>query len=98
MGPLVQYLLHTLHYCCGLFNLVKLISCNCAGIINHRYIMLHPAPLFLPCVPFSLQDVYGVMRSLEGLDMSTDLMSSTQMGPWYLAMKELVQRQSGRLM
>eukprot|EP00731_Ephydatia_muelleri_P023908 Em0016g179a len=43
-------------------------------------------------------DVYGVMRSLEGLDMFTDLMSSTQMGPWYLAMKELVQRQSGRLM
>ena len=41
-------------------------------------------------------EVYGVLRTLEELDVFTDLMSSTQMGPWYLAMKELVQRQGGR--
>lgn len=33
-------------------------------------------------------EVYGVLRSLEGLDVFTDLMSSTQVGPWYMAMKE----------
>ena len=84
--------LHALFIVCGLvINLVEV--CYTMGTL-----CCTPPLLFLPYVPFSLQDVYGVMRSLEGLDMFTDLMSSTQMGPWYLAMKELVQRQSGRLM
>ena len=52
-------------------------------------------------LPMSLivcrQDVYGVLRTLEGLDVFADLVSSTEIGPWYQAMKEQVQRHNGRL-
>lgn len=49
--------------------------------------------LLIPCPS---QDVYGVLRTLEGLDVFADLIKNTQIGPWYFAMKEQVHRQNGR--
>ena len=44
------------------------------------------------CHLLPLQAVYGALSATEGLATFTDIQTHTNIGPWYSAMRELVNR------
>ena len=55
-----------------------------------------PQPLLIssPLSPL-LQTVYGVLSAIEGMDTFRDVMTHTNIGPWYEAVKREVAAHSG---